>query len=136
MAKRSEGIAFGVLVASGIITLILAGCGSNPGPEGADMTATAEYVGVVSYAAEVQPILSQQCGPCHTTEQQGGLSLMSYEDVTTTGEHAPIVQPGRPETSLLMVAMRSSLMPHEGVALSDEDIQIVEDWILLGAPDN
>ena len=127
---------FGVLVASGIITLILAGCGSDPGPEEPDLTATAEFVGAVSYAADVQPIFNQHCGPCHTTEQQGGLSLMSHEDVITSGEHAPIVDPGRPDTSLLMIAMRLTLMPHEGIGLSDQDIQIVADWIALGAPDN
>jgi hypothetical protein len=116
----------GVLALAGIVT----GCGGG-GADGAS-----EDTHTVSFIAEVQPIFVDHCGPCHIEERQGELSLASYEGVTTTGAHTPVVDPGNADTSFLMVVVRSGSMPHEIPELGEADVQTLADWITQGALEN
>ncbi len=58
----------------------------------------------------------------------------------TSGDNAPVVIPGDPENSLLAQKMlgtheEGAIMPPAG-KLSDDEIQLVLDWIADGALDN
>jgi hypothetical protein len=81
-------------------------------------------------------VFVDHCGPCHIEERQGELSLASYEGVTTTGAHTPVVDPGNADTSFLMVVVRSGSMPHEIPELGEADVQTLADWITQGALEN
>jgi len=90
----------------------------------------------VSFQREVMPILKRSCvQDCHGS--LGGLSLTSYQDIMTTGHHAPTVVPGNPEASLLYQRLlgHGPLMP-PGQPLPKEQIEVIRRWIEAGAPSN
>ncbi|MDX1435336.1 MAG: c-type cytochrome [Anaerolineales bacterium] len=91
-----------------------------------------------SFAADVLPVFDEHCAACHGT--LGGWDGSSYETVMTTGNNAPVVIPGDPENSLLaqkIVGTQTvgAMMPPAGL-MSEEEIQVVLDWIASGALDN
>jgi len=94
--------------------------------------------GAASFSNHVVPILRAECTVCHGS--LGGWSATNYENVMTTGDHAPVVIPGDPEQSLLAQWLlgtvdQGGLMPPSG-ALPEDEIQLVLDWIAAGALDN
>ena len=94
--------------------------------------------GVVSFSDNILPIFDTKCLVCHG--QLGGWSSETYQDVMTTGNNKPVVIPGDPEESLLAKKLlgtqtQGGIMPPGG-KLTDDEIQIVLDWIANGALDN
>ncbi len=94
--------------------------------------------GPVSFTADVMPIFEAKCGVCHGN--LGGWDAATYETVMTSGNNAPVVISGDPENSLLAQKLigtheEGAIMPPAG-KLSDDEIQIVLDWIAEGAEDN
>jgi mono/diheme cytochrome c family protein len=84
------------------------------------------------------PIFQAECALCHGV--LGGWDASSYESVTQSGDHAPVVIPGDAEGSLLAQKMlgtheEGAIMPPSG-RLSDSQIQIILDWIAAGAEGN
>jgi mono/diheme cytochrome c family protein len=102
------------------------------------VTPTSESGGAPSFRADVLPLLQEKCGACHGT--LGGWDASSYASVLQTGDHAPVVVPGDPPTSLLAQKLLGTQtvggpMP-PGSPLSQDDIQLLLDWIAAGALDN
>jgi mono/diheme cytochrome c family protein len=98
----------------------------------------AERVGPPSFGSDVLPILAKECVLCHGVA--GGWDASGYEAVMTTGNNAPVVVPGDPESSLLAHKLldtqeQGAVMPPSG-ALSNAQIQIILDWISAGALDD
>jgi len=94
--------------------------------------------GMALFESKIRPLLIEHCLDCHSgAEPEGGLSL----DSRTGWEEAGIIEPGKPEESLLIAAVRygddSLAMPPEeaGGKLSDAEIAALEEWVALGAPD-
>ena len=94
--------------------------------------------GIALFESKIRPLLIEHCLDCHGgSEPEGGLSL----DSRTGWEEAGIIEPGKPEDSLLIAAVRygddSLAMPPEeaGGKLSDAEIAALEEWVALGAPD-
>ena len=94
--------------------------------------------GMALFESKIRPLLIEHCLECHGgTEPEGGLAL----DSRTGWEEAGIIEPGKPEESLLIAAVRygddSLAMPPEeaGGKLSDAEIAALEEWVALGAPD-
>ena len=94
--------------------------------------------GISLFESKIRPLLIEHCLDCHGgAEPEGGLSL----DSRTGWEEAGIIEPGKPEDSLLIAAVRygddSLAMPPEeaGGKLSDAEIAALEEWVALGAPD-
>jgi cytochrome c553 len=82
----------------------------------------------------VLPILRDQCFRCHGEKEKGGLKLDSRESVLRAGESELVaVVPGKPEESELIEQVRSGAMPPTGSPLSEEEIQVLENWIRDGA---
>jgi mono/diheme cytochrome c family protein len=86
---------------------------------------------------QVAPLLQQHCFSCHGPDsQESALRLDTLAGLNAGGHSGPPVIPGKPEESLLLVAVRkvdSSLqMPPEG-RLTPEQIRILENWIQQGA---
>jgi mono/diheme cytochrome c family protein len=88
-----------------------------------------------TFANDTLPIFEAKCNICHGT--LGGWDGTSYESTMTSGDHAPVVIPGDPVTSLLAQKLLDTqiiggIMPPGGT-LTDSEIQLILDWILAGA---
>jgi len=95
----------------------------------------------ISFAADVQPILTERCVKCHSgANPPRGLQLDNYEHVLAGGTHRPVIIPGNTEESELIKRIKGisiPRMPFDGPPyLSDEQIATIEAWIAAGAPDN
>jgi len=100
----------------------------------ADETISAEQVQF--FESQVRPLLIQHCQKCHGPDQQkGDLRLDSRAHVMLGGESGPAIEPGKPNDSLLIQAVRyeSFEMPPQK-KLSDKEIEILTKWVALGAP--
>ena len=85
--------------------------------------------------ADVDKIFQTSCAICHG--KFGGWSAANYEKVMGSGDHAPVIVPGDPDTSLLAqkilgTAAEGTVMPPDG-KLPDLTINIILDWIKAGA---
>lgn len=92
------------------------------------------------FEKEVRPLLVKRCYECHSgTKTSGGLALDSRAGWQKGGETGPVILPGKPDESLLINAInyRSVEMPpkDQGGKLTAEEIQVLTEWVRLGAPD-
>ncbi|WP_372715586.1 DUF1553 domain-containing protein [Novipirellula sp.] len=90
------------------------------------------------FEKEVRPLLAEHCYSCHSASAeklQAGLRVDTRAGLIEGGDSGASVEPGDPEASLFMEAVRyeSYEMPPKG-KLSDEQIATFEKWIQLGAP--
>ncbi|MFZ5478601.1 MAG: hypothetical protein ACOZNI_17655 [Myxococcota bacterium] len=128
--------------------LLLAGCQPTPPladePYDADADTDTDAdtdadTGPATFADDVYLSYKQSCDDCH--ERWGGTDADRVYDYVTTGEKdgIPLVVPGDPAASLLYskVADEEPLaglfMPLQSRALSDGDVEELEQWILDGA---
>jgi mono/diheme cytochrome c family protein len=85
----------------------------------------------------VLPVLEQTCYSCHTDDERGGLRLDSREAMLAGGGRGPAIDPGNPEGSLLVRALRHAdpdlQMPRNGDQLSEAEIEGFVAWIESGA---
>ena len=109
----------------------VAGCGQSEAP--------------VSFSADIAPILERHCLSCHQPGVEGydesGLGLESYEALMRGTKYGPIVIPGDPFNSNLMILVEgradpSILMPHEQDKLFKNDVDTLRTWIEQGAANN
>ena len=108
----------------------------------------------ISFAADVQPILTANCVVCHSGTAEGnstsGLSLIDYDSVMRGTRFGPVVTPGSGVSSnlYLVVAHKTSeeihMPPHgdkslakgRGTSLTENEIETIRTWIDQGARDN
>jgi len=95
---------------------------------------------VPSFALNILPLFDRRCSICHEEDPEGGWESTSYEAVMTTGDNAPVIIPGDTENSLLALKLlnlqtEGDKMPPKR-DLTEDEIQLVLDWIAAGAPDN
>jgi mono/diheme cytochrome c family protein len=94
---------------------------------------------VPSYVEHIQPIFKRYCISCHRPGKKNNSYLMgSYEEVTTSGDHAPNIIPGDLKSNLVLMLERQEIeaggpMPPTK-ALKPELIDIIKRWIAAGAP--
>lgn len=96
------------------------------------------------FEKNIRPLLADKCYSCHSAEKgkmKGGLALDTRVGWQTGGDTGPAIQPGKPNESLLMQAVRYQdpdlQMPpkDKGGRLTDAEIAALEQWIRDGAPD-
>jgi ankyrin repeat protein len=96
-------------------------------------TIAAQPAGKVDFAKDVQPILRQNCVPCHGAAQQS--SGMRLDRKSAVINRRGVV-PGSPENSLLLFRISGTeyglQMPPTG-ALKPEQIAVIKKWIEQGA---
>ena len=99
----------------------------------------------VSYAKEIQPLLTKYCSECHAPGKEGftasGLETTSYDALMKGGKFGALVKPGDAFTSALNMLVegrvdKSIRMPHGRKKLSDEEIAILKVWVDEGAKNN
>ena len=88
------------------------------------------------YVNEVEPIFAEHCFQCHGNgKAKGGLNLYTRENVLKGGDSGAGVDLESPEFSMILDAINyeSYEMPPSG-KLPQEQIDVIEKWIKLGAP--
>ncbi len=91
----------------------------------------------VSYALDIQPLLTQDCILCHGGA--GGLSVDSYAALIAGGNSGAVVIPGNPDQSLLIRRLEGTLlptMPLNAPPLTTLEIDRIKQWILEGTLNN
>ncbi|MCI0363677.1 MAG: DUF1549 domain-containing protein, partial [Phycisphaerales bacterium] len=101
--------------------------------------ADAQNAAVDHFEKTIRPVLASRCYSCHSTSAaapQGGLLLDSPQGIRRGGNSGPAIQPGDPEHSLLIRAIRHTdkkLKMPPGDPLSPELVAEFELWIREGA---
>ena len=90
-----------------------------------------------AFEAEVRPVLVEHCQGCHGPEKQkGGLRVDARSALVEGGDSGPAVEPGDPEKSLLIEAVRQAgdlKMPPKG-KLTPDQVAALDRWVAAGAP--
>ncbi len=99
----------------------------------------------VSYHKDIRPLLQKHCQGCHQPAKAGGkLVLTSFSELSKGGrsqDDDPIVIPGKPEDSLLMITMLPDgddppEMPKDAKPLHKDELELFRRWIKEGAKDD
>ncbi len=83
--------------------------------------------------ASLSGAFETRCGACHGTTGMKGLNILDYTALMTGGESGPVIVPGDPEKSLLYT-IQTAATRHFG-QFSAEELELVKQWILDGAPE-
>lgn len=138
-------------VHAALLVLVAWGPSACQGPVNLPGRPTGE---AVSYAGDIQPMLSARCASCH---QEGGLADLVGITMRTTPNEAPasmvnqpsaqnaaltLIVPGNADASLVYQKVSSDSppvgmrMPSLGAPLTSEELASLRDWINQGALDN
>jgi mono/diheme cytochrome c family protein len=96
---------------------------------------------VPSYEVHIAPLFKRYCISCHRPGKKNNNYLMrTYEEVMTTGDHAPNIISGDPSSSNTVLMLERHEIEAGGPmpptkALKPELIDIIRRWIAAGAPD-
>ncbi|MEQ1905068.1 MAG: DUF1553 domain-containing protein [Pirellulaceae bacterium] len=90
-------------------------------------------------AEKARQILRDRCGDCHGAEsRESGLRLDTRQGIERGGDFGPVILPGQPEKSELLLRVtidnEEKAMPPDGDRLDAEEIDILRKWIAEGAP--
>ena len=120
------------VVAAGSSTLI-----------GSDRLSAAENQ--VSFSKDVLPILKDNCAGCHhpggAGYEKSGVDLTSYKGVMKGTKYGPVIVPGDPDTSnlVLLIEWRTNKaihMPHGHGQLPAKMRETIREWVREGAKNN
>jgi hypothetical protein len=124
---------FGAILARqiGAQTPAAPGASADQKPAMADAK-TSEY-----FEARVRPILAANCYECHAEKASGGLRVDSREALLKGGDSGPAIEPGDPDKSLLIQAVKrlpdAPQMPSGRPKLKADDIEVLVEWVRAGA---
>ena len=90
------------------------------------------------FESKIRPLLIEKCGDCHgPDEQESALRIDTWVGIAEGGKGGPLVMPGKPNSSLLIVAVNYQdndlRMPPDG-RLSKQEVADLKRWIEIGAP--
>lgn len=98
--------------------------------------------GMALFESKIRPVLVTHCYSCHSSEKgksEGSLLLDSRDGMRNGGDRGPAVVPGKPDESLLLIAISHAdsdlKMPPKVDRLPNSVIDDFKTWIRLGAPD-
>ncbi|MDX1945733.1 MAG: DUF1549 domain-containing protein, partial [Pirellulaceae bacterium] len=100
-----------------------------------------DSAGLALFRDKIEPVLQKHCYQCHSAaadELAAGLALDSRAGPLHGGDSGPAIVPGKPEESLLLLAIRHAdgyAMPPEKPKLPEAVIADFVKWVNLGAPD-
>lgn len=108
----------------------------------------------VSFSADVQPILEQNCIECHGESGEGvvasGFSVRDYDSVMKGTDLGPVIVAGSSISSTLYLVIAEKTAPEirmpphhpeawakgRGSPLSEGEVSIIQTWIDQGANNN
>jgi mono/diheme cytochrome c family protein len=122
------------------VALLWAASASIAHPQAAPAPAS-DPDGVAFFEQRIRPIFADRCYSCHSaraSKLKGGLRLDSAEALRRGGASGPAIEPGDPDRSRLVLAIRYGVsedlkMPPVG-RLSPSAVADVEQWVRRGAP--
>src|SRR4051794_24916519 len=106
----------------------------------AAIAAAAQDAALDRFEKEIRPVLTGRCYGCHSASAaalKGGLLLDSAEGIRRGGNSGVVVQPGNPDQSLLIRAIRhtdKALKMPPGSPLPPDVVANFEAWVREGAP--
>jgi hypothetical protein len=83
----------------------------------------------LSWEGSIGALLNDRCASCHG--QVAGLSYATYDSALRGSMHGPVVLPGDPDHSKLIIKQSQGNHPAQ---LSAEELAQVKEWIRWGAP--
>jgi hypothetical protein len=96
----------------------------------------------VSFSEDIMPIFEATCLECHGEAEDGEivleaqLDLRTWEAVMAGSEFGSVIEPGNPDESYLLESVEMGDMPEDGEPLSPEQVDLIRQWIIAGAPNN
>ncbi len=90
----------------------------------------------IRFSQAIQPIFQRSCIGCHNARSpKGGLDLTSHAGLVKGGSQGDLFRNGKPEESLLLsyITGPEPKMPMGGKPLSEEEVDLIRQWILQGA---
>ena len=115
---------------------ILGGCNKNAVADSCGICDGDGSTCNISYSLIIQPIFTNNCSPCHTSESSGNLNLSTWGNtIDNTSTNGPVIN-NKHDSSLLWQKINNGLMPPSGAGLSTEEIFLIATWIDEGALDN
>lgn len=111
---------------------------------------TADMSKGISFHKHVMPLLQKRCLDCHgepyvkngrTIHPKAGLRLDTYEWVIKGNLDGTILEKGNPDESTLIAVVTldsddPEIMPPKGDPLSEDEINMLKQWIVEGAKEN
>ena len=120
---------------------VWAGDGEVPQPQAAEFESMPTEDQLAFFESRIRPLLIDNCYECHSkdsAEPGGNLLLDSRPGIVKGGYTEPPINPGDPDSSLLMRAVGHKepdlKMPPDS-KLTDEQIADLSTWIRMKAPD-
>ncbi len=88
------------------------------------------------FETEIQPVLSEKCGKCHSEKvRKGGLDLSSISGLLHGGESDEALIADSIDDSLLWLMVEAGDMPPEGEPqLTEEELALIRRWVEMGVP--
>ncbi len=91
------------------------------------------------YNKQIAPLLNKYCAGCHNAEdREGDFSLETFAQLQEGGENGVVLSPGSAASSRLIGVLTGSLEPsmppEDNEAPTEEEIQLLQDWVDAGAP--
>lgn len=108
-----------------------------------DKPSAAELANPVVYKDIIHPILDAKCITCHgDSKKKGGLRMDSYAFLLDGGDEEDCLVPGDLKKSAMITYLHKPLEddlhmpPKDKTQLTKEEIQILEWWVKIGAPES
>jgi len=93
--------------------------------------------GQVSFSNDIMPIFENRCIDCHGGRRtREGLDMKTHESLMRGSNNGPVVTPGDAEASLLVELIVSGDMPNRGPKVTPAELQLIIEWVNLGALNN
>ena len=93
-----------------------------------------------AFKTSIEPILEANCWKCHGSQEKpkANLRLVSREDVLAERDGVKLIDPGKPDSSLLYQRITlprdaDGAMPPMGPGLTQEQVEAIKAWIAGGA---
>lgn len=95
---------------------------------------------VASYTQDIDPLLTKYCAGCHNKlDAKDGYDVSTMAALTRSGKNGPLVAPGKPAASRLILTMQGNgkpMPPKEYPQPKAEEIAKIVAWIETGAQDD
>jgi Protein of unknown function (DUF1553)/Protein of unknown function (DUF1549)/Planctomycete cytochrome C len=122
-----------------LLTLCGLGNAIADGQEQSPVQLVPTAVQIEFFEKSIRPVFVEHCYECHSSQDaNGGLALDSREGLLNGGDSGIVIVPSEPAKSRIMEAIRYQnqdlQMPPKG-PLAAEEVEAIEKWIAMGAPD-
>ena len=94
-----------------------------------------------SYAKQIKPFLAKYCLECHNPDTlKGGLDLTTFKTMQAGGEHGPVLVPGKPDESKMVVQVegkaKPTMPPKKAKQPKPDEIALLRAWVAAGAKED